>query len=122
MTSKEIIYLKTKEMSPNCFWMIELKWQLLQDILDKKRKVNEVSEILKVSRQSVSKWLSQYRYDGINGISPKKSWPKSWETHNRTEEWLESEKGRKLDIICDIIEVEKRENFMWKIFHEENCN
>ena len=93
-------------MSPNCFWMIELKWQLLQDILDKKRKVNEVSEILKVSRQSISKWLAQYRYDWINGIIPKKSWPKSWKTHNRTEDWLESE----------IIRLAKENPFEWSIW------
>jgi len=86
--------------------MIELKWQLLQDILDKKRKVKEVSEILKVSRQSVSKWLSQYRYDGINGITPHKSWPKSWETHNRTEERLENE----------IIRLAKENPFEWPIW------
>jgi transposase len=52
--------------------MTELKWSLLQDILDKKRSIKDVVEILKVSRQSVSKWLSQYRYDGINEIMPKK--------------------------------------------------
>ena len=38
---------------PNCFSMIELKWQLLQEVLDWKRKQKEVVEILKVSRQTV---------------------------------------------------------------------
>lgn len=54
----------------------------------------------------MSKWLSQYRYDGINGIIPKKSWPKSWETHNRAENWLESE----------IIRLAKENVFEWPIW------
>lgn len=76
---------------PNCFAMTKMKWELLQDILDKKRKVYEVAEIFKVSRKSVSQWLYKYRNDGITGIIPKKPWPKSWETHNRTDPSLEDE-------------------------------
>jgi DNA invertase Pin-like site-specific DNA recombinase len=76
---------------PNCFSMIELKWQLLQDIIDKKRKQKEVVEILKVSRQTL--WIRKKKYEeeGIEWLVPKKSWPKSWETHNKTEDWLENE-------------------------------
>ena len=86
--------------------MLELKSQLLQDILDKKRKVNEVSEILKVSRQSVSKYLAQYKYGWINWIIPKKTWPKSGETHNRTEKWLEDE----------IVRLAKYNYFEWPVW------
>ena len=85
--------------------MIDLKWQLLQDIIDKKRKVNEVSDILKLSRQSVSIALKKYKEDWINWIIPKKPWPKSWETHNKTEDWLENE----------IIRLAKENRYEWPI-------
>ena len=68
---------------PNCFSMIDLRWSLLQDVLDKKRKQKDLSEILKVSRQTIWIRLKKYKEDWINWIIPKKSWPKSWETHNK---------------------------------------
>ena len=40
---------------------ITMKIHLLEDIIQKKRTINDVSEIFHVSRQSVSKWLSRYR-------------------------------------------------------------
>lgn len=86
--------------------MTELKWHLLQDIIDKKRKVNEVSDILQVSRQSVSKWLSQYRYDWINWIMPKKPWPKSGNIHNRTDKYLEDE----------VVRLWKENPFEWPVW------
>ena len=70
---------------PNCFRMINLKWNLLQDILDKKRKVYEVAEILNLSRQNISISLKRYKEEWINWIIPKKPWPKWWFTHNKTE-------------------------------------
>ncbi len=76
---------------PNCFAMTKMKWELLQDILDKKRKVYEVAEIFKVSRKSVSQWLCKYKQEWLSWIIPKKPWPKSWETHNRTDSVLEDE-------------------------------
>jgi transposase len=41
---------------------MELKEKMLVEILSKKRKIREVADILSVSRQSVSKWLAQYKY------------------------------------------------------------
>ena len=91
---------------PNCFSMIEHKKNLLEDILQDKRWVQEVADILKVSRQSVSIWLKNYRDDGIDWIIPKKSWPKSWEAHNKTDNALEDE-------ICRLA----RENyFEWPVW------
>lgn len=97
---------------PNCFSMIELKWQLLQDVLDKKRKQKEIVEILKVSRQSVWIWLKKYKDDWINWIIPKKSWPKSWKTHNKTEDWLESE----------VVRLAKEHPFEWPIWISDEIN
>lgn len=86
--------------------MIELKWQLLQDVLDKKRKQKELVEILKVSRQTVWIRLKKYKEEGISWLVPKRSWPKSWATHNKTEGWLEEE----------VIRLAKENPFEWPIW------
>jgi len=91
---------------PNCFSMTVLKWNLLQDIVDKKRKVYEVAEIFKVSRKTVWIRLHKYKKEWLPWIIPKKSWPKSWETHNRTEENLEQE-------IC---RLGKENHFEWPVW------
>ncbi len=91
---------------PNCFSMIELKWNLLQDVLDKKRKQKDLVEILKVSRQTVWIRFKKYKENWINWIIPKKSWPKSWETHNKTEDWLEEE----------IVRLAKENRYEWPIW------
>lgn len=91
---------------PNCFAMTKMKWDLLQDILDKKRKAYEVAEIFKVTGKTVGQWLCKYRADGLDGIIPKKPWPKSWETHNRTNELLEDE-------VC---RIGKENPFQWPIW------
>lgn len=69
--------------------MVLLRHKLIQDILIKKKNVTEVAEILSVSRQSVHKWIAKYNYEGLDGLVPKKSGPKSGETHNRTSEEIE---------------------------------
>ena len=92
--------------------MIDLRANLLQDIVDKKRKVYEVSDILKLSRQSVSILLKKYKEDWVKWIIPRKPWPKSWETHNKTEEWLEDE----------IIRIAKDNRFEWPIFISDEIN
>jgi len=91
---------------PNCFAMTVLKWDLLQDIVDKKRKVYEVAEIFKVTRKTVGQWLCKYKSDGLDGIIPKKPWPKSWETYNRTNELLEDE-------VC---RIGKDNPFQWPVW------
>ena len=97
---------------PNCFTMIELKWQLLQDVLDKKRKQKEVVEILKVSRQTVWIRFKKYKEYWINWIIPKKTWPKSWEIYNKTKDWLELE----------IIRLAKENPFEWPIWISDEIN
>ena len=41
---------------------MELKEKMLLEIISKERKLGDVADILGVSRQSVSKWLAQYKY------------------------------------------------------------
>ena len=97
---------------PNCFNMIDLRASLLQDIIDKKRKVYEVSDILKLSRQSVSILLKKYKEGWVNWIIPRKPWPKSWETHNKTEDWLEDE----------IVRIAKYNRFEWPVWISDEIN
>ena len=91
---------------PSCYAYMELKQKMLDEILSKKRKLWEVADILGVSRQSVSKWLAQYRYAWIPWIIPKKPWPKRTSVpYNRTSETL----------ISLVIEISKRDVFVWPI-------
>lgn len=92
---------------PSCHAYMELKEKMLLDILSKKRKIGEVADILSVSRQSVSKWLAQYRLLWISWITPRKSWPKSTSVpYNKVSSYLESL----------VIEISKRDSFVWPIW------
>lgn len=56
--------------------MVLHREKLINEILEKKRKVKEVAEILDVKRETVSRWLAKYRFEGLDGICPKKPGPK----------------------------------------------
>lgn len=91
---------------PSCYAYMELKEKMLLEILSKRRKIGDVADILGVSRQSVSKWLAQYKYAWVEWITPKKPWPKKNSfVYNKVSAHLESL----------VIEISKRDNFMWTI-------
>lgn len=69
---------------------ITMKINLLEDIVQRRRTLNEVAGIFHISRQSVSKWLSRYRQKWEKGVVPLKPWPKSGAAWNRTSEDTES--------------------------------
>ena len=71
--------------------LLFMKEKMLQKILTKDIQLQEVAEIFGVSRQSVSKWLAQYRFGGIAEIAPKKSGPKSGTSWNRTKKEIEEQ-------------------------------
>ena len=74
--------------------MILHRKKLLEEIQAKKRKVKDVAEILSVKRETVSRWLARYRFEGLDGICPKKPGPKIGSTAvNRTPAALE-------DVVC----------------------
>jgi len=56
--------------------MLLLREKLIYEIQAKKRKVKEVAEILGVNKRTVSRWLARYRFEGLDGICPKKPGPK----------------------------------------------
>lgn len=70
---------------------LRMRERTLQQIIKKEMKVYDAAFLLGVSRRSISKWLWKYRYEGIDGIAPKKPGPKSGQTHNRTSEAIEEE-------------------------------
>lgn len=72
-----------------CHQMLVMRVRLLEDILSKKRKVEEVAEILWVTRKTVHKWKCRYTYYGVEWLVPKKPWPKRWTTWNRTANEIE---------------------------------
>lgn len=76
--------------------MIEQRVRLLQEVIDKKRKLSDLVSILWVSRQTLSTWKAQYLFGWVEALLPKKPWPKIW-SHvvNRTPIELE-------DYICNL--------------------
>ena len=58
-------------------------------ILEKKMRIQDVAFVLGVSRQSISKWLAKYKFEGVAGLIPKKSGPKKGKAWNKTEQWIE---------------------------------
>lgn len=92
---------------PSCHAYMELKEKMLLEILSKKRKLGEVADILSVSRQSVSKWLAQYRLLWVEWITPRKPWPKSTSVpYNKVSSHLEN----------TVIEIARRDSFVWPIW------
>lgn len=92
---------------PSCSAYMELKQKMLDEILSKKRKIGDVADILWVSRQSVSKWLAQYRLLWVEWITPKKSWPKpTGVPYNRTSDTL----------TALVISIARRDSFVWPIW------
>jgi transposase InsO family protein len=76
--------------------MILLRQQLLEDIVAARRKTNDVADILHVRRETISRWMAKYRFEGIDGISPKKPGPKKGSiTINKTSAEVE-------DLICNL--------------------
>ena len=88
-----------------CEKMIEIRKNLLESIIRKEKKIKEVKEILWVSRKTVSKRLSQYKAFWIEWIIPKKTWPKWWESWNKTEEHIE-------DLV---VKIAKENPFDWPV-------
>jgi transposase InsO family protein len=58
------------------FDMILHREKLLKDVVNKERKVTEVAKILDVERETVSRWLAKYKFDGLDGICPKRPGPR----------------------------------------------
>jgi len=74
--------------------MIFLRGKLISEIQAKKRKVKEVAEILGVNRETVSRWLAKFRFEGLDGICPKKPGPRKGSIAvNRTSKEIE-------DLVC----------------------
>lgn len=83
-----------------------MRIKFIKEIIDKQRTINEVSSLLSVSRQSVSKWISKFKIEWESWIAPKKCWPKYWNTYNRTSLLIEN-------IVIDIA----RNNILdWPVF------
>ena len=70
--------------------MILLRQKFIQEIESKERTVTEVAKLLSVSRRMVHKWIARYRYEGLDGLVPRKSGPKTGEAKNRTSEDTEN--------------------------------
>lgn len=72
-----------------CISMIDMREKLIQEILNKKRKVKDVADILWVSRKTIHKWKRRYIHYGRAWLIPRKSWPKRWTPRNKTPDHIE---------------------------------
>ena len=84
-------------MKFNTFEMSQLKIKLVKEIVNKKRKIKDVAEILEVDRKSVSRWKWKYIQEGEAALIPKKPGPKNGTAWNKTPEDIEN-------MICNIAE------------------
>lgn len=87
---------------PLCYTLIEMRVRMIEDILSKKRKVNEVAEIMWVTRKTVHKWKCKYKYHWPEWLVPCRPWPKKWTTWNRTEKEIE-------DTVIELARANKRD-------------
>jgi len=62
---------------------------MIKDLIAKRRKVNEVAEIMWVTRKTIHKWKCRFMYYWEVWLLPRKSWPKKWTAWNRTEKEIE---------------------------------
>lgn len=83
------------------YQMIMLRKKLLDKIIAKEMKVNEVAFVLDVRRETVSKWLAKYKYGGLDEIMPRKPGPKKGKAHNKTSCEIEDR----------VVEIAKRNPF-----------
>jgi transposase InsO family protein len=65
-----------------CFEMIKMRAKLIEDVLHKRRKVQEVADLLSVTRKTIHKWKCRYKIHGIAWLVAEKSWPKNWKCWN----------------------------------------
>jgi transposase len=71
----------------------EGRYRWIKPILDKDLKIVEVLRVCPHSESSIKRWLRQYRKNGIDGLEPKSTEPKTYE--NETPIWI---KERIVDI------------------------
>jgi transposase InsO family protein len=69
--------------------LLPMKERMLNKVINKEMKLQELAEHFGVTRQSASKWLAKFKHGGIAELIPKKSGPKSGTTWNRTKEDIE---------------------------------
>lgn len=72
-----------------CYNLIIMRVRMIKEILDKKRSVNEVADIMWVSRKTVHMWKCRYKTWWEEWMRPRKPWPKSWSAWNRTKKEIE---------------------------------
>lgn len=75
--------------------MTQLKIKLVKEVVEKKRKIKEVAELLEVDRKTVRRWKAIFIHEGEVGLLPKKPGPKGGTAWNKTEDELE-------ELICEV--------------------
>jgi transposase InsO family protein len=71
--------------------MLQLRVKYIRELDQKNIKQKDVVFALDVSRQTVSKWLAQFKQEGEAGLLPKKSGPKKGSPWNKTSDEMEDQ-------------------------------
>ena len=99
-----------------CETMVRLREQYVKEIINKKRKVTEVANLLNTTRKTVHKRIARYKIYWIWWLRPKKSWPRLSIPRNKIVE----------DIEDKVIELAYKYPMDWpvtlSIFLEEKYN
>ena len=82
-------------MKCNTYEMTQLKIKLVKELVQKKRKIKEISELLEVDRKTVGRWKAAFLFEGEAGLLPKKPGPKDGTAWNKTDDELE-------ELICEV--------------------
>lgn len=71
------------------YTLVSMRIRLIKDVINWKRRTNDVAEILWVTRKTIHKWKCRYQYYWEEWLLPRKPWPKRWTCRNRTKNDLE---------------------------------
>lgn len=88
-----------------CFEMLKMRVKLIEDILCKRRKVNEVAKLLSVTRKTIHKWKCRYKIYGIDWLVAEKPWPKKGCSWNKTPPEIEDK----------VIALARQNKFEWPV-------
>ena len=88
-----------------CAEMIQLRVDMIEQYIKKKRSFADIKAILGKSTKTIRQRIAKFKKHGSWWLQPKKPWPKKWSPANRTKKEIEY-------IVC---ELAKKHRFKWPI-------
>lgn len=73
-----------------CYEMISLRAKLIHQYILKQRTFSDIKQVLNKSTKTLRQWIAIYKAQWEQWLFPKKPWPKSWTSYNRTAPEIEN--------------------------------